>query len=742
MEAWRAAEADVDAVQSGRCRDPFAVLGPHETPKGWVIRAFAPEAIGVRALTPDGEPLAELPRRKDDFFEALIPTSKSRPAYRLEVETVCGLSSYYCAYSFGPALGPLDDYLAGEGSHRQLYRRLGAQLTQHESVAGVLFALWAPNAQRVSVVGDFNKWDGRRCQMRKRFDSGLWEIFVPHIGAGTVYKFELLSSDGRLLPLKADPFGFEAELRPSTASVVVDSADFPWTDAEYMARRVEGEPRRKPMSIYEVHLGSWRRRPDGSFLSYDELADQLIPYAADLGYTHIELLPVTEHPLDISWGYQPIGLFAPTRRFGEPAGFARFVNRAHAAGLGVILDWVPAHFPTDQHGLARFDGTALYEHADPRKGFHPDWNTAIYNFGRTEVANFLHCNALYWVDRFHVDGLRVDAVASMLYLDYSRREGEWLPNADGSNENHEAIVFIRRANELVYGLFPGTVMIAEESTAFPGVSQPTSSGGLGFGFKWNMGWMHDSLDYISHDPIYRRWSHGRMTFGFLYAFSENFVLPISHDEVVHGKGSLVSKMPGDEWQRFANLRAYLSFMWGHPGKKLLFMGQEFGQTSEWNSNESLPWWLLDFWPHRGAHTLVRDLNCIYRGTPALHVRDCEPEGFRWLVVSDDTQSVLGFLRSGAQGDPPVAVLCNFTPVPRYNYRVGLPYAGHWREALNSDSATYGGSNVGNFGGVEAEMCPSHGFPASASLTVPPLATLYLAFSPPNRSPTSAELTAR
>ncbi len=461
-EDWKAREQDLDAIMAARSFDPFAVLGPHQTAAGWVIRVFAPEAISVRALTPAGKLIADLPRRKDDIFEALIPSLKERPAYRVEVTTTHGSYSYMDSYAFGPALGPLDDYLVREGTHRQLYRRLGAQLIRHEGVDGVLFALWAPNATRVSIVGDFNRWDGRRCQMRRRFDSGLWEIFVPELTVGAVYKFELLDPTGSLLPLKADPFGFEAELRPSTASVVADSADFTWTDAQYMAKRGEGEPRRKPMSIYEAHLGSWRRGEDGRFLTYDELAEQLIPYVADMGYTHLELLPISEHPLDESWGYQPIGLFAPTRRFGDPAAFARFVDRAHAAGLGVILDWVPAHFPTDQQGLARFDGTALYEHADPRKGFQPDWNTAIYNFGRTEVANFLYCNALYWVDRFHVDGLRVDAVASMLYLDYSRKEGEWLPNADGSNENREAIAFLRRANELVYGGFPGTVTIAEE----------------------------------------------------------------------------------------------------------------------------------------------------------------------------------------------------------------------------------------------------------------------------------------
>jgi 1,4-alpha-glucan branching enzyme len=478
------------------------------------------------------------------------------------------------------------------------------------------------------------------------------------------------------------------------------------------------------MSIYEVHLGSWRRGEDNRFLSYDELADQLIPYAVDLGFTHLELLPIAEHPLDASWGYQPIGLFAPTSRFGAPEGFARFVDRAHVAGLGVILDWVPAHFPTDAHGLAHFDGGPLYEHADPRRGFHPDWNTAIYDYGRREVANFLYASALYWVDRFHIDGLRVDAVASMLYLDYSRKAGEWLPNAEGGNQNHEAVAFLRRANELVYGGFPGAVMIAEESTAFSGVSRPTSSGGLGFGFKWNMGWMNDTLDYMSRDPIYRRWSHDKMTFGLLYAFSENFVLPISHDEVVHGKGSLVGKMPGDEWRRFANARAFLGFMWGHPGKKLLFMGQEFGQTTEWNANESLPWWLLDHWPHQGVQALVRDLNRLYRETPALHARDCEPEGFRWIVVNDENQSVFAFLRLGEGDDPSVVVVCNFTPEVRHNYRVGLPRAGRWSEALNTDSERYGGSNVGNLGGVVAEERGLHGQPASASLTLPPLATVF------------------
>jgi 1,4-alpha-glucan branching enzyme len=727
LENWRAKEEDVDAIAAARQKDPFAVLGPHLTAEGWTIRAFVTDALSVRAITRKGAPIVELGRRRGDFFEGLIPEATERPVYRLEVGRAKGVDSYEDSYAFGPVLGPLDDYLLVEGAHTQLYRRLGAQLARHEGADGVVFAVWAPDASRVSVVGDFNQWDGRKCQMRKRIDSGLWEIFIPQLSAGAVYKYEIVSADGVVQPLKADPFGFEAEMRPSTASIVARTTDFSWSDAGYLENLKHGEARRRPISIFEVHLGSWRRGDDNRFLSYDELADQLIPYAADLGFTHLELLPISEHPLDASWGYQPIGLFAPTRRHGEPEAFARFVDRAHAAGLGVILDWVPAHFPTDAHGLAHFDGGPLYEYADPRKGFQPDWNTAIYDFGRQEVANFLYASALYWIDRFHVDGLRVDAVASMLYLDYSRKPGEWLPNAEGGNENHEAIAFLKRANELVYGLFPGAMTIAEESTAFSGVSSPTNLGGLGFGFKWNMGWMHDTLEYMSRDPIYRRWSHDKMTFGLLYAFAENFILPISHDEVAHGKGSVLAKMPGDEWRRFANARAYYGFMWGHPGKKLLFMGQEFGQTNEWNCDEALPWWLLDFWPHQGLQALVRDLNRLYRETPALYARDCESQGFRWIVVDDEMQSVLAFLRMGEESDPPVAVVCNFTPEVRRNYRIGLPYSGRWREALNTDASLYGGSNVSNMGAVEAEPRSLHGLPASAALTLPPLATLFLIY---------------
>ena len=631
-------------------------------------------------------------------------------------------------YAFGPVLGSLDDHLFVEGTHRELYRQLGAHARTHEGAAGVHFAVWAPNAQRVSVVGDFNDWDGRRLAMRKRIESGLWEIFAPGVTPGTRYKYEILGRDGRLLPLKADPVGFQGEFRPSTASEVVDPTPFRWTDEAYLASRQEGDKRRQPMSTYEVHLGSWKRKAGNAFLTYAELADDLIPYAVDMGFTHLELMPVSEHPLDASWGYQPVGLYAPTRRFGEAADFARFVDRAHAAGLGVIIDWVPAHFPVDVHGLAKFDGTSLYDYADPRRGFHPDWNTAIYDFARAEVAGFLAANAVYWLDQFHIDGLRVDAVASMLYLDYSRKAGEWVPNWDGGNDNREAVDFLKRVNQLVYATHPGTMTIAEESTSWPGVSRPVYAGGLGFGFKWNMGWMHDTLEFMSQDPVHRRWHYDRMTFGLLYAFSENFVLPLSHDEVVHGKKSIVSKMPGDDWQRFANVRAYYGFMWGHPGKKLLFMGSEFGQTAEWNFDRSLDWHLLEYDIHRGVQDLIRDLNAAYRATPALHVRDCEPEGFRWVVADDHANSVLAWLRFGEPGDAPVLVVSNFTPVPRERYRVGLPFAGAWREIVNTDAGRYGGSNLGNLGGVTARPEPSHGLPASAEVVLPPLATVYFQFT--------------
>ncbi len=723
---WQARNGDVAAIVAARHEDPFAVLGQHQTPSGPVVRAFVPYAETLHAVAPDGTEVALEGRPEPGFFEGLVPDGHIR--YRLRAATGGGTWELDNPYSFGPVLGAIDDHLFVEGTHQELYRQFGAHARRHDGVDGVHFAVWAPNARRVSVVGTFNDWDGRRLQMRKRIESGLWEIFAPGVAPGTIYKYEILGRDGALQPLKADPVGLQGELRPSTSSVVAAPTPFAWSDGRFLAERGLGDKRRKPLSFYEVHLGSWRRGDGNCFLSYDEIADQLIPYAVDMGFTHLELMPISEHPLDASWGYQPVGLFAPTRRFGSPEDFARFVDRAHAAGLGVVIDWVPAHFPIDVHGLARFDGTPLYEYADPRRGFHPDWNTAIYDFARREVAGMLAANALYWLDHFHLDGLRVDAVASMLYLDYSRAAGEWLPNWDGGNDNREAVEFLKRVNQLVYATHPGAMTIAEESTSWSGVSRPVHAGGLGFGFKWNMGWMHDTLDFMAQDPVHRRWHYDRMTFGLLYAFSENFVLPLSHDEVVHGKKSIVSKMPGDEWQRFANVRAYYGFMWGHPGKKLLFMGSEFGQTAEWNFDQSLDWHLLRYDIHRGVQDLIRDLNGIYRATPALHARDCEPEGFRWVVADDHANSVLAWLRFGEPGDAPVAVVSNFTPVPLDSYRIGLPLSGRWEEILNTDAGRYGGSNLGNLGGVMAKAEPSHGLPASAEVVLPPLATVFLRYA--------------
>ena len=729
--SWMADKSAVAAIVSGAHDDPFGVLGLHDAGGGnWVARAYVPGAVKLSAQTLTAVTLGALPMRDDaaGFFEGLLPVAMRQPLKYTATAADGTTWSFIDPYAFGPVLGPLDDYYNAEGTHLRLYDKLGAHPLRHEGVDGVHFALWAPNARRVSVVGEFNVWDGRRHVMRKRLDSGLHEIFIPGIRVGAPYKYEIIGGSGALLPQKADPFGFAAELRPNTASKVADTEHFSWTDAAYLAARATRDPRRTPMTTYEVHLGSWRKRADGGFLSYDEIAEQLIPYAAGLGFTHLELLPITEHPYDPSWGYQPTGLYAPTARFGDPAGFARFVDKAHAAGLAIILDWVPAHFPTDAHGLDHFDGTALYEHADPRKGFHPDWNTAIYNFGRKEVAAYLVNNAQFWLDRYHLDGLRVDAVASMLYLDYSRKAGEWVANEKGGNENLEAIAFLRRMNETAYGKNAGVVTIAEESTAFPGVSAPVYAGGLGFGFKWNMGFMHDTLKYLQRDPVHRRHHHSEITFGLLYAFSENFVLPLSHDEVVHGKGSLLAKMGGDDWQKFAGLRAYYAFMWGYPGKKLLFMGQEFAQRDEWKHAQSLDWHLLDAPAHAGVKNLIGDLNRLYRDTPALHARDCEGEGFQWLVADDAANSVFAWLRKDGAGGPPVAVVTNFTPVPRDRYRLPLPFAGTWREKLNTDAGTYGGSGRGNAGAVTASAVGSHGQPASALISVPPMATLYLEYA--------------
>jgi 1,4-alpha-glucan branching enzyme len=722
--AWQAEDKAVAAVVAGGHSDPFSILGLHQVGSIWVARAFVPHAQTLSAWSLAGEKLGELTQRDPaGFFEGEVAVSKRQPI-RYRAGNAGGEWDVYDPFSFGPVLGPMDDYFLGEGSHLRLFDKLGAHALEFESVSGTHFAVWAPNARRVSVVGGFNDWDGRRHPMRCRLDSGVWEVFIPGVGPGHVYKYEIIAQDGSLLPLKADPLAFQSELRPKNASVVADPVPFKWTDDAYLEQRAQRDWRRTPMSIYEVHLGSWRRRPDGSFLSYEQLAEQLVPYAADMGFTHIELMPITEHPFDPSWGYQPIGLYSPTARFGDPAGFARFVDAAHAAGLGIILDWVPAHFPTDEHGLARFDGTALYEHLDPRMGYHPDWNTAIYNFGRKEVSSFLLNNALYWLERFHLDGLRVDAVASMLYLDYSRRAGEWVPNVHGGNHNLEAVEFLRRVNIECYRLHPGTFTIAEESTAWSGVSAPVHAGGLGFGFKWNMGFMNDTLRYMTRDSIHRRFHHGDMTFAALYAYSENYVLPLSHDEVVHGKGSLIAKMSGDDWQQFAALRAYYAFMWGWPGKKLLFMGQEFAQREEWNEGKGLDWWLLDAGMHEGVRRLVAELNAVYREQPALHARDNEPEGFEWLIGNDHANSVFAWVRRAPDASP-VVVVSNMTPVPREGYRVPMPKAGTWTERLNTDAGYYSGSNTGNQGKVIAHE--GEGMGPYADLFLPPLATLYLTY---------------
>ncbi|WP_373356603.1 1,4-alpha-glucan branching protein GlgB [Pseudoroseicyclus sp. CXY001] len=717
---------EIDAIIRGLQGDPFRWLGMHQEEGGPVtVSVFSPDATEITVLDAKGRPVAPLEQlRPDGFFHGAMP--KKKPfAYRLHYRNAQGHEWELAdPYAFGPVLGEMDEYLLGEGRHEELYRRLGAHPAIHEGVEGTAFAVWAPNARRVSVVGHFNAFDGRRHPMRRRGATGVWELFVPGIGKGEIYKYEIVGAYGHTLPLKADPVGFHAENPPETASIVHGLPKHEWTDDGWIAARGRDQ-RREPVSIYEVHLGSWRRGEGNAYLSYDQLAEELIAYVGEMGFTHLEFLPVSEHPFSGSWGYQPVGMFAPTSRFGDPEGFARMVDRLHNAGIGVIVDWVPAHFPTDAHGLGNFDGTALYEHADPRQGFHQDWNTLIYNFGRQEVANFLRASATYWLKELHVDALRVDAVASMLYLDYSRKDGEWIPNRYGGRENLDAIDFLKGVNEVARDYAPGALTIAEESTAWPGVSRPVHDGGLGFDFKWNMGWMHDTLAYMSQDPIHRKYHHHEMTFGLVYAFSENFVLPLSHDEVVHGKGSMLGKMPGDRWQKFANLRAYYGFMWGHPGKKLLFMGGEFGQEREWNHDQSLDWHLLSDPHHEGLRKLVRDLNGLYRAEPALHERDCSPEGFRWIEGGDAENNVFSFVRYGEEGTKPVVVICNMAPVVREGYRIGMPSAGNWAERLNSDAPEYGGSGAGNGGRVYAVEEGLHGLPASAALTLPPLGTLFL-----------------
>ena len=723
---------DVELICRARHGDPFSVLGPHRQAGGWSIRAFLPGAREVEVVdAATGVQLGLLDRRHaDGFFEQLlhILTLPALPGYRLQVQWDDSQAAMIDdPYRFGPVLGEMDVWLLGEGTHLRPCEILGANPCAMDGVSGTSFAVWAPHAMRVSVVGDFNLWDGRRHPMRLRPECGMWEIFLPGVAIGARYKFEILAASGEVLPLRADPYARQGELRPATASIV---ASMPARTAFSKARQ-QANAHDAPISIYEVHPGSWRRITDPAsgaqrWLTWDEMAQMLVPYVLDMGFTHVELLPISEHPFDGSWGYQPVGLYAPTSRFGDADSFSRFVARCHAAGIGVLLDWVPAHFPTDAHGLGNFDGTPLYEYADPREGFHHDWNTLIYNLGRTEVRNFLIGNALYWLERFDVDGLRVDAVASMLYRDYSRQPGQWIPNRHGGRENLETIEFLKRMNEVIGQERPQAVTMAEESTSFPGVSRPAASGGLGFDFKWNMGWMHDTLQYMARDPVHRQHHQGEMTFGLNYAFSENFVLPISHDEVVHGKGSLLGKMPGDAWQQFANLRAYLGFMWGHPGKKLLFMGCEFGQAREWNHDRSLDWHLLDQREHAGVQRLVRDLNRLYQASPALYQLDFTPAGFDWIDHQDAAHSVLSFIRRGADSSTFMVVACNFAPAVHTAYRIGVPQPGNYRERLNTDSAHYGGSNAGTpLGVATAEPVSWHGQALSVVLTLPPLATVFL-----------------
>ncbi|SNY93238.1 1,4-alpha-glucan branching enzyme [Cohaesibacter sp. ES.047] len=720
---------DAQAIQFGTHGNPYGVLGMQEWEGKLVIRVFIPSAATVEVIDWEtGSSMVELERDPDygDVFCNVIENRSDWFAYKLRVSTGNHVWIQEDPYRFGTVIGELDEYLLGEGTHHSLWKVLGAHVMTHQGVEGTHFAVWAPNARRVSVVGNFNNWDGRLHLMRQRGVTGVWEIFLPGISDGEPYKYELLDRQGNLLPLKSDPVGFGSEHPPRTASIVRKLDGHEWQDGDWMSKRGDLNSIDKPISIYEVHLGSWKRVPDEGNrpLSYHELSHELIAYVKDMGFTHIELMPISEFPFDGSWGYQPIGLFAPTIRHGTLEEFRWFVEACHAADIGILIDWVPGHFPEDIHGLGRFDGTALYEHEDRREGFHPDWNTLVYNFGRAEVANFLSANALYWFKEFHIDGLRVDAVASMLYRDYSREDGQWVPNKDGGRENYEAIDFLRNMNTIAYQEAEGIMTVAEESTAFPGVSAPTSYGGLGFGFKWNMGWMNDTLRYMAQEPIHRKYHHHDMTFGLHYAFSENFILPLSHDEVVHGKGSLLDRMPGYPADKFANLRAYYGYMWAHPGKKLLFMGGEFGQGAEWNHNKSLDWHLLDHDFQRGVQSLVRELNTLYRETPALHELDTKPEGFQWIEVNAHEDSVFAWVRWGRDRAAPVLVVSNMTPVERQEYRIGVPKPGKWNEILNTDSSLYAGGGRGNLGFKETEDTASHGQTQSLSLTLPPLSTLY------------------
>ncbi|WP_110685541.1 1,4-alpha-glucan branching protein GlgB [Salinicola aestuarinus] len=718
--------ADRDALAHGTHANPFSVLGPHARPNGTVeVRAYLPGAEAVTLVAAEGgQVLAEC---EVDGIEGLFVGELSDwHRYRLRIRWPGSEQVVADSYAFPLLLGETDLYLIGEGNHRRLGHCLGAQVVTVDDVEGVRFAVWAPNAQRVAVVGDFNGWDTRRHGMRCRYPSGVWEIFLPELGAGERYKFALIDVNGERL-LKADPMALSTEAPPLTASVVASASPFAWHDDEWMAQRSGRHAPGAPISIYEIHANSWRKHggDDGEIYQWPDLVDSLIPYVVEMGFTHIELMPIMEYPFGGSWGYQPLSLFAPSGRFGTPADFAAFIDACHRAGVGVILDWVPGHFPSDPHGLASFDGTALYEYAHPFEGYHQDWNTYIYNLGRREVHGFMLASALHWLRDFHIDGLRVDAVASMIYRNYSRREGEWIPNRHGGSENLEAVEFLQHLNQVAASEAPGSMVIAEESTAWPGVTAPVDQQGMGFDYKWNMGWMHDSLGYMSLDPLYRGFHHDRLTFGLVYAFDERFMLPISHDEVVHGKGSLIDKMPGDEWQRFANLRAYLSFMWFHPGKKLLFMGCEFAQQREWSHDRELDWFLLANTANAGIQRLVRDLNTVYRERPELHARDCDSEGFHWVVGDDSHNSVFAWWRVDAQGNRVLAV-ANLTPRSLEGYRIGVPVAGQWRERFNSDAECYGGTNRGNGGGLTTEATPAHGESQSLVMTLPPLGVVLLA----------------
>lgn len=721
----------VSDIIHGATANPSGVLGPHRVDMDGrrviAVRSYLPDAKQVFLVDPRGESVRPMRRvHPSGLYEGLLPDYDSgAPDYRIRVSNSHGQTyDMQDPYSVPTFLTDFDRFLFGSGKHWKLYERLGAHLRSVDGHSGVNFAVWAPNAQSVQVVGDFNHWDGKTHCMQKQIPSGIWELFVPNIGAGMKYKFRMRTADGQVID-KTDPFGFFAELPPRTASIVQPLGAYSWNDGDWMERRQKNDVLDKPISVYEVHLGSWRKSQGGvhGWMNYRDLAHQLVQYCQEMGFTHIELLPVSEHPFTGSWGYQTVGYFSVTSRYGTPEDFMYFVDHCHQHGIGVIIDWVPAHFPKDGHGLRRFDGSALFEHEDPRQGEHPDWGTMIFNYGRHEVRNFLISNALFWLDKYHIDGLRVDAVASMLYLDYSRKEGEWIPNAYGGRENLDAIHLLREFNTEVHSQFPGALTIAEESTAWPGVSRPIEHGGLGFSLKWNMGWMNDTLRYMRHDPIHRQYHHNELTFSLIYAFTENFSLPLSHDEVVHGKGALIAQMAGDLWQKFANLRLLYSYMWTHPGKKLLFMGSELAQWHEWNYDSELQWDLLQWETHRGIQRLVGDLNRLVQNEPALHEIDFEGSGFEWIDCMNSYDSVLGYIRKGKNPDDFLVVCCNFTPVVR-DYRMGVPRGGYYQEIFNSDSAYYAGSNVGNYPGLNADSnLPHHGRPASIWVKLPPLATV-------------------